>query len=331
MADSTNYGLLTNIAGGIREAMTTYQTLKNQQQQQGLLERQLKDHETDRQMKMAQSGLIKGADGSVQFSPEAKQERERQSLEREAALRKSGFQIVKDPTTGAQSIEAIPGYKDLDQELKRAQIGALKAKAGKIDEALTPGEKAADVAYGKDFADYEAGGGKATVDKNLALLQSAIDDMSKLPAQDRSGGKSGLLGDTSMEIFNPQAAIVRDKIRSAIQGTLKQVLGGQFTEKEGQAIFNRAYNPRLSNEENIRRATAELESLKAMASAKEQSGQYFSQKGTLKGKPKTGGGLLPSAQASTSGKIRVSNGKEILEIDPGDESAAAKDGYKRVK
>lgn len=297
----TNYGMLNNIAGGIREGLITYQTMKNQQRQEQLLENQLESQEKDRAMKAdaqamqaAHQGLIKGSSG-YELSPEKRSE------------------------------------MDLNRRYKEALIQKALRGDAKKELGLTPGEEAADKAYGKDFADYEAGGGRASVEKNLGLLRGAIEEMRGRGAKDRAGGTSGLFGNTAMDVFNPEASSTRDKIYGAIQGTLKQVLGGQYTEREGQAIFNRAYNPRLSNEENIRRAEAELNALQAMADQKESSGKHFARTGTLKGQKKSFG-LLPSANAGTSPeKIRVSNGKESFEIDASDLKDAEKDGFKRVK
>jgi hypothetical protein len=177
---------------------------------------------------------------------------------------------------------------EIKKRLAAVQEGELKVKQrlANVKEdgpKLTEGQKATDKEYGKEYVDYEAGGGRATVDKNLGLLEEGIAELSKGGKSDRSGGTSGILGDRAMEVFNQDAAVTRDKIRSAIQGTLKQVLGGQFTQNEAEAMFNRAYNPRFTNEQNIAKATTELNALKQMLAAKDSAAQYFKQNGTLAG------------------------------------------------
>lgn len=123
--DNTNYGLLNNIAGGIREAMTTYQTLKNQQRQESLLENQLKNQEEDRQMKMAQGGLIRGPDGQIQLSPEARANRD---LEQGILRRKA-------------DVASREGREDdINSEESKRATGFLQQSTGKRFAPMTANE-----------------------------------------------------------------------------------------------------------------------------------------------------------------------------------------------
>lgn len=325
---ATNWDGANSIAGGIREAMTTYMTMKNQNRQEKLLENQMQSQDEDRAMKMTQSGLIKAPDGSIQMSPEAKAAQARKGLIEQAGLLKSGYRIGKG-VDGQEVLEKIPGFEDIDDKYKKARIKEIENRGGNVN--LTPGEKAFDISASKELSEYGIGGGRGVIEKNLKLLESAITDLESGKAEDRSGGVSGMIGDRAMDLGNPKASATRDKIRSAVQGSLKQILGGQYTEKEGQDIFNRAYNPRLSNSENIRRVKAELDYLRDLSTSKDSAAKYFAERGTMKGMSNQGAGLLPSANAGTGGKIKVSNGKEVLMIYPSDESAAAKEGFKRMK
>lgn len=187
----------------------------------------------------------------------------------------------------------------------RAAILEQQLQQGKMKSAsATPAQKEVDKAFGKEYADYYAGGGRATIDKNLQALEGAAGKLKS--GEVSTGGFVGILPDFAADIVAPQRAAVRDDIQSAIQGTLKQVLGAQFTEKEGDRIFSRAFNPRLSNEENAKRAQREIDALKAMARDKEAAAQYFERNGTLVGfvpsraslykKESTGGGPLSAAE-----------------------------------
>lgn len=171
--------------------------------------------------------------------------------------------------------------REFQRSLRQMELDA-KQKSGEL---LTPGQKAADVSFGKDASDYVYQGGRATVDKNINKLQSAIDTLTK--NKGLTGGfftqAASLGGDKLLDVTSPQLAQVRDDIRGAIQGTLRQVMGPQFTEKEGTAMFERAFNPRLSAEENVRRATQELNALQAMVGAKEEAMNYYNKNGTLAG------------------------------------------------
>jgi hypothetical protein len=203
----------------------------------------------------------------------------------------------------------------LKSQTEKDRADAAKARRENKNPAkeLSPGEKQVDETFGKEVADYYHGGGKSAVEKNLQRLQDAISTLEQ--DGEITGGvstKIPLLGaDAAQDVINPKMASVRDDIRNAIQGTLRQVLGGQFTEREAKAIFDRAFNPRLSDAENIRRAKAELEGLQRMAAAKDSSMNHFLASGTLKGhrpgdtrqavagdpQQQASGGLIPEAQA----------------------------------
>lgn len=90
-----NYGLLTNMAQGIREGMNTFMTLKNQKRQEDQLNGQLMQH-----------GLIKGEDGQYQFSPEEQQKRSLQSqmLQQQATAATEGAKPDSDRSRQAQGI-----------------------------------------------------------------------------------------------------------------------------------------------------------------------------------------------------------------------------------
>ena len=215
-----------------------------------------------------------------------------------------------DDTFFRGTLNQYRGGKDyLDRQKTLAETDKMKAEAAKAraegrnpTKNLSPGEKQADEVFAKDAADYYYGGGKAGVEKNIARLEGAIQNLKNKPGV--TGGWSTrvpLLGsDSAQDSINPDLAAIRDDIRAAIQGTLKQVLGGQYTEKEAEGMFNRAFNSRLSPEENVRRATAELDALRSMAAAKDQSMDHFLASGTLKGYRPSGTNL--AAKAPDDGK-----------------------------
>ena len=60
-------------------------------------------------------------------------------------------------------------------------------------------------------------------------------------------------------------------------------MGAQFTEKEGERLIQRAYNPKLSEAENARRIGALADSVQESLEAKRAAAEYFEQNGTLRG------------------------------------------------
>jgi hypothetical protein len=60
-------------------------------------------------------------------------------------------------------------------------------------------------------------------------------------------------------------------------------LGAQFTEKEGERLISRAYNPVLSQPENKKRVDRLIKQIQSAAEAKLEASRYFMAKGTLEG------------------------------------------------
>lgn len=266
-------------------------------------------------------GLLQGLQKGVGGYLEARDKRE----DREAKAKENrSTGLIK-----ARSEGLIPVYGPdgdiIDYNIDEKMLRLKKPEFGMP--VLTKGQEETDKTFGKDYADYQAGGGKSSVDKNVGLLETGIGELKS--GKKITGGISGVLPKFAYDVVNPEGASVRDKIEGAIQGTLKQVLGAQYTEAEGRRIFERAFNPRLSDEENAKRAQTELDAIRTMASDKDASARYYEQHGTLAGYKPGGHGLIKSPPPG--GKVKVSNGKETLLIDPSDLADAMKDGYQEVR
>lgn len=256
---------------------------------------------------LVQSGVLKPEEVPEQHNEETYQ----------AALRQyqHGMEYAKQQHLAAQT-----GLYGAEAQKNRAEAAKSLAESKNPKKNLSPGELKADEEFGKEVADYYYGGGKSTVETNISKLQGAIDQLKANPKL--TGGTStripGLSSDMAQDTINPEMAKVRDDIRGAVQGTLRATLGAQFTEKEGAAIFNRAFNPRLSAEENARRAQDVLSDLVRKAQQKDASMAHFKAQGTLKGftpsgtaiastgsamqQQPAGGGLMNDAQAGVVSK-----------------------------
>lgn len=64
-------------------------------------------------------------------------------------------------------------------------------------------------------------------------------------------------------------------VESVIQTSLRETLGGQFAQKEGEALIKRAYNIALPPEENAARLRALLAQLEASAASKTAMAEYY--------------------------------------------------------
>ena len=166
-----------------------------------------------------------------------------------------------------------------DQDMKLAQM-EQKADPSKAM-ALTKGEEAVDRAFAKDYVDWKAKGGFADVKKQLTQL----DEVSKkLDTTDTATGPVvGNIPKGIRDILTPEGADMQDAVEEVVQRNLRAVLGAQFTEREGTRLIQRAYNPRLSEQENKKRIKRLINQIAEAAKSKQEAAEYFEQNGTLKG------------------------------------------------
>lgn len=150
----------------------------------------------------------------------------------------------------------------------------------------TPGQKKADEKFGVDFVDF-ATGGYADVAKQLDQLREASKALKS--GENISGSIIGNLPDAVLAATNPKAVATKEAIQEVAQRNLRLVLGAQFTEKEGERLIARVFNPRLSEAENAKRVDRLVKQIGDAAKAKLDAAQYFQANGSLTGWP----GRLP--------------------------------------
>lgn len=142
---------------------------------------------------------------------------------------------------------------------------------------LTEGEKALD----KKFADEMTEFNLPDINKGLDQLTEASDALSK--SDTLTGPIVSLMPKFISDRLNPKAAEVREAVEEVVQRNLRLVLGSQFTEKEGERLISRAYNPALDESENKKRVERLIKSIRDAAQEKINMRTYFSRNGTLKG------------------------------------------------
>jgi hypothetical protein len=148
---------------------------------------------------------------------------------------------------------------------------------------LTVAQRAADMAFGKEYNDFVAGGGITTIQKNLNDLDKAIEALEKNPQGDITGKLIGLSDKAgTLSFTNPKAAEIKDIVGGVVQSNLRAVLGGQFAQKEGEALLARAYNPAQPQKDNLNRLKALRQQIANTGQAKLQAVSEFEEKGTLK-------------------------------------------------
>jgi hypothetical protein len=104
---------------------------------------------------------------------------------------------------------------------------------------------------------------------NIAKLDVMIQNLEEVERTLR-GGKAnvsgpvlGALPEVARPFVAPQAVDIEERVAGVTQGTLKETLGAQFAQKEGEGFIKRGYNPSLDEAVNARRVAGQIKILKA--------------------------------------------------------------------
>lgn len=123
----------------------------------------------------------------------------------------------------------------------------------------------------------------AQVDANIMNLEDKIGIIERGEA-DVSGRLIGI----TPEFLQPfvgqtEAKAFLGDVRDIVFQSLKEKLGAQFTEKEGDRLVAAAYDPSLPEEINAKRLRRLLAVVKTMKASKDGMIDYYNKEGTLKG------------------------------------------------
>jgi hypothetical protein len=170
----------------------------------------------------------------------------------------------------------------------RAAADAAAAQAGLVQKQqeaalnLTPGQKKADETYATDYNEWIVNGEYATVVQNLKTLKSAIKTLRS--GKTLSGNIVGRLPEfVQKALYGDDPKAMKDAIDQLTVGSLRTILGSQFTEKEGARIQAQSYDITSGEESNVRKIDKSIDELLGRAMAKQAAAQYFSENGTLAG------------------------------------------------
>lgn len=167
-------------------------------------------------------------------------------------------------------------------KLQIAEITKANRKATGAD--LSPAQKRVDAKFGEEYSNYIALGGKSVVDRQLQEIDDVINMIDRgYNVSGKDVSATAALGDTALSVYSKRALEARDKIGGVVQSNLRAILGGQFAQKEGEALLARAYNLAASPADNRKRLLALRQQIADAVAAKEKSVQYYEENGTLVG------------------------------------------------
>jgi hypothetical protein len=141
--------------------------------------------------------------------------------------------------------------------------------------------RAVDDAFSKEYVSWTTGGG-ADVAKQLGQLNDVAKELGN-KGSNLTGPVIGRTPDAVLSVTNPKSIAMRERVEEVVQRSLRAILGAQFTEKEGERLIARAYNPTLGEAENKVRVERLFTQLNQAFESKQNAIQYFQQNGTLKG------------------------------------------------
>jgi len=180
------------------------------------------------------------------------------------------YVYTQDPKTGAIDIQKTSVFDEITKLEKEKKGGVLN---------LSDGQKSLDKNFSKEYQKFVIEGGFADVQKGLSQLDEAVDILSG--DENVTGSYIGRL--PFQDIFNKSGVKANEMVSEVVQRNLRLILGAQFTEKEGEKLISRAFNPNLSEQENIKRIKRLAESMKKALKQKQDAAVYFEDNGTLKG------------------------------------------------
>jgi hypothetical protein len=230
-------------------------------------------------------------------------------------------------------ILALQEQKKMREQTARDAAAARQAAAAKEAEQkqvspitkkpLTEGQKKVDQDYAKQYNEFSAKGAATarTTIEQLEEFKRQLEDESKKVIQSGGGRIGSMLPDA---MRTDQSIIWKRDIPAKANLVLKDLFGGQLSNDERKSESQTYYDDMLGPKENAKKLGEKIKQLRAGYENESRKAKYYERFGTLDGF---------SAEASPSegsSKIRVSNGKETLEIDPADEKEAAAEGFRRV-
>lgn len=195
--------------------------------------------------------------------------------------------VARPPQTPQELFNALPPNKKAQAQiaLTRGDMEEFGKIIGEgppqLADNLTPGEKRVDQTFAKSYEDFVLSGGAADFDKNLKQMREVQKELTS--GENLTGPVLGRMPDAVTSFTHPKAVDARQRVEEVVQRNLRIILGAQFTQKEGENLIARAYNPALDEATNAKRLQRLISSMEKMRDAKIQAMDYFERHGTMKG------------------------------------------------
>lgn len=219
------------------------------------------------------------------------------TLDNELAKLNATHRLSESERTTLQKNLERAGYKPGTKEYQEAVFSAVTKPQVSIGNQMTPGAKESDKAAAKTYNAWVTEGGAADYRKNLEQLREVRDQMvdkdGKPLTDDLTGPIIGSQSRNMRAITVPKSLAAQEAVEEVVQRNLRIILGPQFTEKEGERLISRSYNPMLEEAENGRRLNRLLEAMESAYEVRNRAMKYFEKHNTMTGFS----GELPTLQS----------------------------------
>jgi hypothetical protein len=167
-------------------------------------------------------------------------------------------------------------------EIRPALLDSLKLRTAEAKAASGSGESSKlNNEFEKQLADYRLSGNGADIAKNISQLREIAKQARS--SSTLSGPAISILGDGIKDRVAPEAADLRDRYLNLTMGSLKQLLGSAFTEKDREIVLQQAFNPRLSPAQNAARMERMADRIEEGLRNKEDAIRFYEQEGKIDG------------------------------------------------
>ena len=180
-----------------------------------------------------------------------------------------------------EGVDSLPEYKKYIARAGRNVPDVTMHPT--LDRPLSPMEISIDNEISKTFGDTVITGIGAA-NRNAATIKSVIDRLGNAEEGEAlTGPLKGALGSFGRNVFAPTSQAILDDVGGVVQQSLREILGGQFAQKEGEQLIARAYNISSAPEVNAARLRALYMQLESISANKAALVDYVKANGTSAG------------------------------------------------
>ena len=198
---------------------------------------------------------------------------------------KGAADIVQSGASAEQSSASAARTRALTpEELEQIRLDNQKKRRDLARPSMTTGQEKVDDVFAKDYNLWLQGGGEVGFRQKMSRITALIRELENPNASDTvSGPLISTLPDRARTLINPRYATLEADARNLVTATLRQALGSAFTEKEGERIFQQAFNPLLEEKDNAINIRRLLHTELPRGSANMAAVAFHEKNGTLKG------------------------------------------------